>query len=106
LTQSREPIGSRHVLDRDPKGLGHRSHRPDAVGCPLAEEIEILRGRSGHEPAEDKIAATDENDLAVERTCREQVPESLERGLELGSTDCCHAATLEVQVVRVNLANR
>jgi hypothetical protein len=74
-------------LDRDAEGFGHRSHRLDPVGRPFAEKVEILRRWSRHKPAQDEVAAPDEDDLVVEPASLEQLPECPQRCLKLGSTD-------------------
>jgi len=61
-----EPVCSCDVDGRVAKWLRDRPHRMDAGGCPLAQDIEVLRRGSRHEPAQDEVPAADQDDFVVE----------------------------------------
>ena len=82
-----EAVGARDINDRHAERLGHRAHRLDAVGGPLAEQVEILGRRARNESAQDEVPTPDENDLVVEPAGAEELPQRLHRCLELGSSD-------------------
>ena len=61
-----EPVCSCDVDGRVAKRLRERPHGMDAGGCPLAQDIEVLRRGSRHEPAQDEVPAADQDDFVVE----------------------------------------
>lgn len=71
----RESEGSADVDDGVAEWLRHRAHLSDTVRRPRSQDVEILGGRTWDELAQDEIAATDEDDLVVQPTSRQQLAE-------------------------------
>ena len=102
----REPERSTDVDDRVPEWCRHRADQHDAIWRLRAKDVEILGGRPLDELTQDEVAATDEDQLVVQSTGRQQLAEGGQRCLQLGPPEHVHAGTIRWMSVSVNLSIR